>query len=186
LTTPPLVRIPPAWIGMLSFCHCLRSAFSYARSIGTSACKSSRDQWVTPPFSSLQPGDPLQPEYFGREYLPTQIQTRLGKRGLAYCNILRRIYASEDMFDRYKSYEGILRRNFVSNAKARACKKAVPFDARAMQQMAFGVLPEHFDGTTYMTPGRHTSKGRHMWALTVDRVMSSKGYVRGNIRFLPF
>lgn len=111
----------------------------------------------------------------------------LAERGLGYCCILKRVFFTQEMYNRLTSLEGQRRHTLWREAKKRAGKKALPFDDVFMRIVVFGPLPTEFAGVAYDRPlGQPGRRGPTKMSLTVDRIVGSKGYAKGNVRFLPF
>eukprot|EP00415_Alexandrium_ostenfeldii_P001399 UN1399 len=88
------------------------------------------------------------------------------------------------MHDPHRSVDGIHRRNIYNNARLRSLQRGLPFDAVMMHRLAYGHLPATFDGMPYCSPARDQKKAQAL-SRSVDRIVSCKGYIPGNVRFLP-
>lgn len=137
----------------------------------------------------LKPGETLEPEAFGAKNLPRWVRKKLLESGLGWCLHTRKLYCMEAMYSKYSSYDGIRREASYRNAKRRARTGGLPFDSGMMKAMMRGDLPHMFNGVPYRTPAASIEACKHWpsrYSLSVDRISPQRGYVRGNVRFLPF
>lgn len=131
-------------------------------------------------------GSTVEPADIGSKLMKKAVRDELAQRGLGYCHFLRRVLALQDMQMRCASFEGRQRYNLFHLARTRARNKDLPFDTAFMKTVAFGPLPTHFAGVVYHVPRGHQGpRGPSKMSLTIDRIVGSKGYVQGNVRFLP-
>lgn len=136
-------------------------------------------------LAELKPGDSFHPPDVGRKYMPRWVRKCLFERGLIYCNLTKRIHYPQAMYSERCSFEGLKRWALYKNAWTRAKSKGLRFDKDMMLEVAFGPLPLAFNGVPYLLPcGQRRGPGK--WSLTLDRISNDSGYVRGNVRFLPF
>lgn len=134
---------------------------------------------------NLGPGDLFACQDVGAKIMPAQLRIRLLERGLGWCSFTQQIFALEDMHSSYRSYEGQQRKELFYNALSRAKRKTLPFDSEMMWKLVRGALPLSFNTTPYHMRSAETYCSRKS-SLTIDRILPSRGYVCGNVRFLPF
>lgn len=136
---------------------------------------------------SLSIGMQVSPTLFGTARMPHDVKQLLARRGLSRCSLSQRIYSLEDMKTRCHSFDGKRRYQIMNGAILRARHQSLCFDKALLHNVAFGRLPLDFAGVPYYAPtGGSAQKGPRKMSLTIDQIVAGKGYIRGNIRFLPF
>lgn len=135
--------------------------------------------------ATWEAGSAVKPVDGGWKRMKRGVRDELAHRGLSYCCILKRVFHASDMRRKYVSFEGRQRYDLWHGARRRAELRHLPFDSSFMKIVAFGSLPTHFAGVAYEPP-RGQRQGTSKMSLTVDRIVGAKGYVQGNVRFLPF
>lgn len=152
------------------------------------------ESYVNAVLPTLAVGDAANLGAMGRTYTPRLVQAHLKERGLFVCGYTKRVCATQDMVSscrgqrRTLSREGKRRSELVANAVARARTRGFPYDKQMLFEVAIGDLPTLFLGEQYAHQNSGGgSDGRLLLnTLSIDRIVPSLGYVRGNVRFLPF
>merc|ERR1711963_285701 len=117
--------------------------------------------------------------------MPNMLGDVSEERGLGYCRISSRVLPRRDMYARGISCDGRRREQLLNNAMYRARKNALPVDVDMLRDMVFGPIPSNFNGVPYLSR-QADRRGPAGMSLSLDRIRPSRGYVKGNVRFLPF
>lgn len=138
-----------------------------------------------PSFGQFQFGDSFASSATEGQYIRARMRNQFLSRGMHCCSHTRKLYPLDDMCSKYLSYEGRTRQNMFHGAKRRALSKGLPIDEDMILQLTSGPFPASFNSVPYSRFGP-CPNGPNPMAITIDRISNSRGYVRGNVRFLPF